>query len=98
MSESCLPPQIPEEVASTIQELTQPLALEQLARGLLVLGGLIFAVSVFGYCGASKESRFLLTLVRKNGGDTGQWTQAPNYGTAAGRISFGYGTVRPSVH
>ena len=57
-------PQIPDEVASTIEELTQPLALEQLARGLLVLGGLVFAVSVFGYCGASRESRFLLTLVR----------------------------------
>lgn len=54
--------QIPDEVSTTIQELTQPLALEQLSRGLLALGGFIFAASVFGYCGASKESRFLLSL------------------------------------
>ena len=56
--------QVPDEVASTIEELTQPLALEQLSRGLLALGGFVFAASVFGYCGASKESRFLLSLVR----------------------------------
>ena len=51
-------------MSDTIKELNQPLALEQLSRGLLGLGGFVFLVSVFGYCGAVKESRFLLVLVR----------------------------------
>lgn len=53
---------LPTEVAETIQEINQPLALEQLAHGLLYLGGFVFLVSMVGYCGASKESRFLLVL------------------------------------
>lgn len=58
--------QLPTEVAETIQEINQPLALEQLAHGLLYLGGFVFLVSMVGYCGASKESRFLLVLVSKS--------------------------------
>ncbi|TRY71776.1 hypothetical protein TCAL_12170 [Tigriopus californicus] len=58
--------QLPTEVAKTIQEINQPLALEQLAHGLLYLGGFVFLVSMVGYCGASKESRFLLVLVERS--------------------------------
>ena len=55
--------QLPSEFSETIQEINQPLALDQLGRGLVFAGGFVFLVSVFGYCGAVKESRFLLALV-----------------------------------
>jgi hypothetical protein len=61
--------QLPTGVISTVQELSQPLALDQFSRGLLVLGGFVFAVSVLGYCGATRESRFLLVLVSEGQGN-----------------------------
>lgn len=47
------------------QNLAQPAVISQAAYLLIAAGAFVFVVSFLGYCGAVKESRVLLGLVRR---------------------------------
>ncbi len=54
-------------------QFTQPAVIEQAAFLLIAAGAFVFIVSFLGYCGAVKESRILLGLVRVQSASNSSW-------------------------